>query len=100
MDRMSLGPNAPQFEPEELVGALHDQPAGEPQRAMPKKLLPFPWIFATRKRARRIIERNESLRRIIDAQGREADRLRKIAGEDVRPRRPACPECGRPGSAV
>jgi len=25
MDRMRLGPNAPMFEPEDLVGALHDQ---------------------------------------------------------------------------
>lgn len=64
----------------------------------PKKLLPFPWIFMTRKRARRIIEFNESLRRIIDTQGREVDRLRKTAGEDRIPPRPACPACGRPGA--
>jgi hypothetical protein len=67
-------------------------------RAMrPVKLLPFPWVFATRKTARRLIGHCESLSRIIKADGREMDRLRGIAGEDRWPRRPACPECGRPG---
>lgn len=47
----------------------------------PKKLLPFPWIFATRRTARRLIERVESLNRIITRQAEENIRLRSQISE-------------------
>jgi hypothetical protein len=44
-----------------------------------KKLLPFPWLFATRSTARRLIEHIESTNRILDSQRKEIDRLRQLS---------------------
>ena len=42
----------------------------EQARTRRLKLLPFPWLFATRKLARMMVERMESLSRIIAGPGR------------------------------
>lgn len=47
-----------------------------------KKLLPFPWIFATRKLARRLIEHAESLNRIIASQQDQITRLQRQLHEE------------------
>jgi hypothetical protein len=47
----------------------------EQERARRMKLLPFPWVFATRRTARKLVEHIESLHRIIARQTDENIRL-------------------------
>jgi predicted RNase H-like nuclease (RuvC/YqgF family) len=65
-----------------------DELLAEQERKRRMKLLPFPWIFATRKLARRLAEHIESLDRIIARQQDENLQLRselnqyRAAGKD------------------
>lgn len=47
----------------------------------PKRLLPFPWVFATRKLARRLIEHIESCHRIINHMQAENQALQRTVDE-------------------
>jgi hypothetical protein len=55
---------------------------------LPRKLLPFPWVFATRRTARELIEHIESCHRIINAQATQIMRLQSELNRPCQPRRP------------
>jgi hypothetical protein len=60
---------------------MHDPP--------PRKLLPFPWVFASRSLVRRLVEHIESCHRIIDSQQVTIMRLQSALNEvPCQPRRP------------